>query len=67
MKKKVGFVSVKNGIDLGTASGKLMLAILAGVAQFETEVSSERNGPASRQRRSKGNAGEEDRLVLGSR
>jgi DNA invertase Pin-like site-specific DNA recombinase len=37
-----GFLSLKDAIDLSTASGRLLLTVLAGVAQFETEVRSER-------------------------
>ena len=40
--KKVNFVSLKDGIDLKTAAGKLMANVLASVAAFETEVRSER-------------------------
>lgn len=39
---KCGFVSLRDAIDLSTASGRLLVTILAGVAQFETEVRSER-------------------------
>ena len=38
----VGFVSVKDGIDASTASGRLMRTILAGFAEYEREVISER-------------------------
>jgi DNA invertase Pin-like site-specific DNA recombinase len=37
-----GFVSMKDAIDLSTASGRLMFSILASIAAFETEVRSER-------------------------
>lgn len=40
--RKVGFVSLRDAVDLSTPSGRLMLTILAAVAQFETEVRSER-------------------------
>jgi DNA invertase Pin-like site-specific DNA recombinase len=36
------FVSMKDGIDLSTASGRLIANVLASVASFETEVRSER-------------------------
>lgn len=42
VERKVNFVSLKDGIDLGTAAGKLMANVLASVAAFETEVRSER-------------------------
>ncbi len=37
-----GFLSLKDSIDLSTASGRLMVTLLAGMAQFESEVRSER-------------------------
>ena len=40
--RNCGFVSLRDAIDLGTPSGRLLLVVLAGVAQFETEVRSER-------------------------
>ncbi|QDT04250.1 DNA-invertase hin [Rubripirellula lacrimiformis] len=41
-KWKVRLVSIKDGLDLGTAAGRLMANVLASVAQFETEVRAER-------------------------
>src|SRR4051812_6741840 len=38
----VNFVSLREGIDFSTFTGKLVLTILAGVAEFETEVRAER-------------------------
>lgn len=38
----VGFVSLREGIDLNTPAGRLMLVVLAGVSQYETEVRRER-------------------------
>lgn len=38
----VGFVSLREGIDLNTPVGRLMLVVLAGVSQYETEVRKER-------------------------
>jgi DNA invertase Pin-like site-specific DNA recombinase len=40
--RKVGLVSLKDGVDLNTAAGRLMANVLASVAQFEREVRSER-------------------------
>ena len=40
--RKIGLVSVKDGLDLSTAAGRLMAHVLASVAQFENEVRSER-------------------------
>lgn len=37
-----GFVSLREGIDLNTPAGRLMLVVLAGVSQYETEVRKER-------------------------
>lgn len=41
-KYKVKFISVKDGIDLSTPAGRLIANVLASVAAYETEVSSER-------------------------
>jgi len=38
----IGFVSLREGIDLATPAGRLMLVVLAGVSQYETEVRKER-------------------------
>ena len=38
----VGLVSLRDGLDLATPSGRLMANVLASVAQFETEVRAER-------------------------
>jgi len=38
----VTLVSLKEGIDLSTPAGRLMISILASMAQFETEVRGER-------------------------
>jgi len=38
----VDFVSVKDGIDLGTPAGRLMAHVLASVAAYETEVRADR-------------------------
>lgn len=40
--RKVGLVSLKDGIDLSTASGRMLANVLASVAQFETELRAER-------------------------
>jgi DNA invertase Pin-like site-specific DNA recombinase len=39
---KVNFVSLKDGIDLGTPAGRLIANVLASVAAYETEVRGER-------------------------
>lgn len=39
---KVNFVSLKDGIDLGTAAGRLIGNVLASVASYETEIRAER-------------------------
>lgn len=38
----VGLVSLRDGLDLDTPAGRLMAGVLASVAQYETEVRSER-------------------------
>jgi DNA invertase Pin-like site-specific DNA recombinase len=40
--RKVGLVSLKDGLDLSTPAGRLMAGVLASVAQYETEVRQER-------------------------
>jgi DNA invertase Pin-like site-specific DNA recombinase len=40
--KKVNLVSLKDGLDLSTPSGRLMANVLASVSQFETEIRAER-------------------------
>ena len=40
--KKINLISLKDGLDLATAAGRLMANVLASVAQFETEVRAER-------------------------
>jgi len=40
--RRVGLVSLKDGLDLSTPAGRLMANVLASVAQFETEVRAER-------------------------
>jgi DNA invertase Pin-like site-specific DNA recombinase len=39
---KVGFVSIKDGIDLSTPAGRVVANILASIAEFENDVRSER-------------------------
>jgi DNA invertase Pin-like site-specific DNA recombinase len=41
-KRKVNFVSLRDGVDLSTPAGRLMANVLASVAAYETEVRSER-------------------------
>lgn len=40
--RKVGLVSLKDGLDLSTPAGRLMAHVLASVDQYETEVRAER-------------------------
>ena len=39
---KVNFVSLKDGIDLGTPADRLIANVLASVAAYETEIRAER-------------------------
>ena len=59
----IPFVSLKEGLDLGSASGRLQLAILAALSQFERERLKERTiaGLAAR-----AGAGETPRTSLGA-
>lgn len=40
--RRVGLVSIRDGLDLNTAAGRLMAHVLASVAAYELEVKSER-------------------------
>lgn len=40
--RRVAFLSLKDSLDLDTAAGRLMANVLASVAEYETEVRSER-------------------------
>lgn len=40
--RKVGLVSLREGIDLSTPAGRMLANVLASVAQYETEVRAER-------------------------
>ena len=42
LERRVNLVSLRDGVDLNTAAGRLMANVLASVAQFETEVRAER-------------------------
>ena len=39
---KVGLTSIRDGVDLATAAGRMMAGVLASVAAYENEVRSER-------------------------
>ena len=56
LERGVGFQSLTEGIDLATASGRLMAHILASVSEYEREVRSERQraGIESARRRNGG-------------
>ena len=40
--RKIGLVSIREGFDLATVTGRMVAGILATIAQFETEVRSQR-------------------------
>ena len=40
--RRINLVSLRDGIDLSTAAGRLMANVLASVAQYETELRGER-------------------------
>lgn len=42
LKRKIGLVSLRDGLDLTTPAGKLMAHILASCAEYETEIRAER-------------------------
>lgn len=52
--RKVNLVSIRDGLDLSTAAGRLMANVLASVAQYETEVRGERTVAGQSVARAKG-------------
>jgi DNA invertase Pin-like site-specific DNA recombinase len=42
VERRIGFLSLREGLDLETPSGRLMWGIVSSFAQYETEVRSER-------------------------
>jgi putative DNA-invertase from lambdoid prophage Rac len=50
----IPFVSLKEGLDLGSASGRLQLAILAALSQFERERLKERTVAGLQRARAQG-------------
>jgi DNA invertase Pin-like site-specific DNA recombinase len=42
IERRIGFLSLREGLDLETPSGRLMWGIVSSFAQYETEVRSER-------------------------
>jgi DNA invertase Pin-like site-specific DNA recombinase len=42
VERRIGFLSLREGLDLETASGRLMWGIVSSFAQYETEIRSER-------------------------
>jgi DNA invertase Pin-like site-specific DNA recombinase len=53
---KVNLVSLRDGVDLNTSSGRLLANVMASVAQFETELRAERVLAGQAVARSKGKA-----------
>jgi len=52
--RKVNLVSLRDGLDLSTAAGRLMANVLASVAQYETEVRGERVAAGQARARAEG-------------
>ncbi|APZ95883.1 recombinase family protein [Fuerstiella marisgermanici] len=52
--RNVGLVSIKDGLDLNTAAGRLMANVLASVAQYETEIRAERVHAGQQRARAQG-------------
>jgi len=52
--RKINLVSLRDGLDLSTAAGRLMANVLAGVAQYETEIRAERSMAGQAVARAKG-------------
>lgn len=40
--RRIGLISLKDGIDLSTPAGRMLANVLASIAQFETELRAER-------------------------
>lgn len=52
--RKINLVSIRDGLDLATPAGRLMAGVLASVAQYETEIRSERSRAGQEVARSNG-------------
>ena len=53
-KQKAGFISLKEDLDLSTATGKLMFNLIGAINQFERDITSERVKETLRQRQEAG-------------
>ena len=67
--KGINFVSLKDGIDTSTATGKLVFTIFAGLAEFERDMISERTKAGIESARARGRNGgrprkEEEKVKL---
>ena len=67
--KGINFVSLKDGIDTSTATGKLVFTIFAGLAEFERDMISERTKAGLESARARGRNGgrprkDEDKVKL---
>ncbi|CAM3724803.1 recombinase family protein [Alicyclobacillus pomorum] len=67
--KGINFVSLKDGIDTSTATGKLVFTIFAGLAEFERDMISERTKAGLESARARGRKGgrpakDEDKVKL---
>ena len=61
--RRVGLVSIREGLDLSTPAGRLMAHVLASVAQYETEVRGERVRAGQAAARAAGKVGAARRRV----
>jgi len=57
LERRVDFQSLTEGVDLATASGRLMAHILASVAEYEREVRAERQRAGIAAARQRNNGG----------
>lgn len=53
-KRKAGFISLKEDLDLSTATGKLMFNLIGAINQFERDITSERVKETLRQKKADG-------------
>lgn len=63
-KNDIKFISLQEGIDARTPAGKLMLTMLAAMAQFESDVNSERTKAGMAASRARGGKAGRDHYIL---
>jgi len=67
--RKINLVSLRDGIDLSTAAGRMLANVLASIARFETEVRAERVAAGQAAARARGivwGGSEKGRMIKGT-